>query len=128
MEKNFDAWNEEKKRVHADAENKLYHAQEVWWCALGTNIGFEQDGTGKGGERPVLILKGFSSQVCLIVPLTTSTKNNPYHRSLGKVSGKEAFVIISQLRLVYTKRLINKIGFIDRESFEAIRKAVKDFL
>lgn len=57
MQKDFDAWNENKKRLHVEGENKLYHKQEVWWCSLGVNVGFEQDGTGIDGQRPVLILK-----------------------------------------------------------------------
>ncbi|KKW10937.1 MAG: 2,4-dihydroxyhept-2-ene-1,7-dioic acid aldolase [Parcubacteria group bacterium GW2011_GWA2_49_9] len=128
MKKDFDAWNNNKKRIHADNENKLYHEREVWWCALGVNIGFEQDGTGIESDRPVLILKGFSSQVCLVVPLTTSKKKNPYHVSLGTIEDKIAFAIISQIRLIDTKRLINKIGFVDQVLFANVRKAVKGFL
>ena len=92
------------------------------------NVGFEQDGTGVDNERPVLILKGFSKQVCLVMPLTTSEKKNPYHASLGKVDGRNAFAIISQIRLIDTKRLINKIGFVEQKIFEKIRKAAKDLL
>ena len=128
MKKDFDGWNENKKQIHDKSENKIYHAREIWWCSLGTNIGFEQDGTGLDGQRPVLILKGFSKQVCLIVPLTTSTKKNPYHVSLGQVAGQESFAIISQVRLVDTKRFANKIGFLNQELFENTRKAVKDLL
>ena len=100
MQKDFDSWNKNKKRIHAENENKLYHEREVWWCSLGVNVGFEQDGTGVDNERPVLILKGFSKQVCLVMPLTTSEKKNPYHASLGKVDGRNAFAIISQIRLI----------------------------
>lgn len=128
MQKNFDIWNKNKKQIHTKNENKFYHEREVWWCSLGVNVGFEQDGTGSESERPVLILKGFSKQVCLVVPLTTSKKKNPYHFSLGKVDGRSAFAIISQIRLIDTKRLINKIGFIEHKIFEKIRKAAKDLL
>ncbi|MBI5005426.1 MAG: type II toxin-antitoxin system PemK/MazF family toxin [Candidatus Lloydbacteria bacterium] len=126
--KNFDVWNDRKKNIHKNGLGKLYSAREVWWCSLGINIGFEQDGTGKDNERPVLVMKGFSRQVCLIIPLTTSTKKNPYHVAIGEVDGKNAFAIISQIRLVDTKRLINKIGFIDKDLFDKIRKTVKDML
>ena len=78
MKKDFDEWNKHKKIVHFEGESRFYHKQDVWWCALGVNIGFEQDGTGNVGERPVLIINGFSKQVCLIVPLTTSKKENFY--------------------------------------------------
>lgn len=128
MQKDFDRWNENKKRIHAETSGKLYHKREVWWCSLGLNVGFEQDGVGPQGQRPVLILKGFSKDVCLIIPLTTSLKQNPYHVALGDVGGKEAFAIISQIRLVDTRRLINKIGYIGKDAFEHIRKTAKDIL
>ena len=124
--KDFDGWNGIKKIVDNTSQNKLYHKREVWWCYLGTNVGFEQDGTGPDRMRPVLIIKGFSTHVCIVVPLTTSKKKNPYHVFIGKVAKKEASVIISQIKLIDTKRLVNKIGYIDTDIFEAIRKAVKD--
>lgn len=129
MQKNFDTWNEHKKLIHNKSENRLYHEREVWWCSLGVNIGFEQDGSGPDNERPVLILKGFSKQVCLTMPLTTSQKKNPYHVFLGKIiDDRDSFAITSQIRLIDTKRLINKIGFVEQVVFEKIRKAIKNFL
>jgi mRNA-degrading endonuclease toxin of MazEF toxin-antitoxin module len=90
------------------------------------NVGFEQDGTGTGFERPVLIIRGFSAEVCLALPLTTSLKENPYHVSAGIVAGRQAYAIISQIRLIDTRRLVEKIGFIDKIDFTHIRKAVRD--
>lgn len=93
---------------------------------MGTNIGFEQDGRGTGFERPVLVLKGFSAYVCLVIPLTTSKKVNPYHVPIGMIAGKEAFAIISQLRLIDTKRLVEKIEYVPIDVFKVIQKAVRD--
>lgn len=69
-----------------------------------------------------------SKQVCLIVPLTTSVKKNPYHIPVGNIDGRDAFAIFSQLRLIDTKRLINKVAVIDKILFERIKKAAKDML
>ena len=128
MKKDFDGWNERKKRIHAGGGNKHYHEREVWWLSLGCNVGYEQDGAGEDFERPVLFLKGFSRFVCLVVPLTTSKKENPYHVSVGVVDGKQAVAIFSQLRLVDTRRLVNKVGMVDMRYFEAVRKAAKGML
>ena len=128
MLKDFDRWNEQKKRVDAQESGRLYRAREVWWCKLGINVGFEKDGTGVAHSRPVLVLKAFSAFVCLIVPLSTSTKKNRYYVSVGVIDGKEARAIISQVRLVDTRRLENKICVLDKKIFEAIKKAVKDLL
>jgi mRNA-degrading endonuclease toxin of MazEF toxin-antitoxin module len=75
-----------------------------------------------------VVVRGFSKAVCLVVPLTTSTKINKYHIALGEVDGKLASAIISQVRLVDTKRFIDKIGMLDKERFEAMKNAVKDLL
>ena len=127
MSKPFREWTENKIVINDLGTTKLYHTRDVWWCSLGVNIGFEQDGTGQEFQRPVLIVKGFSKQVCLVVPLTTSQKVNPYHIRIGDVDGKGASAIISQVRLIDTKRLINKIGVVDKTTFEQIKKAIKGF-
>ena len=57
MKKDFDKWNENKKSVNNSSKNKLYRSREIWWCTLGVNIGFEQDGTGDNYERPVLVFR-----------------------------------------------------------------------
>lgn len=126
--KNFEAWSTEKKRINDAETNKLYHEREIWWLSLGVNIGYEQDGTSNEYQRPVLVLTGFSKFVCLIVPLTTSQKKNPYHVALGLVDGKQAFAIISQLRLVDTRRFVNKVGMLEKSLFENVKSAVKAML
>ena len=92
------------------------------------NVGFEQDGEGKEYQRPVLIFKGFSKDTCLIFPLTTSISKHKMRIPVGIVDKNEASVIISQPKLIDTKRLVEKVGFLDKEIFETIRKAVKDIL
>jgi len=129
MQKDFDGWNEQKKKTDASDEYlPLYYEREVRWCQLGVNIGFEQDGTGRGYSRPVVILKGFSRHVCLVIPLTASMKKNKYHFALGEIEGVEASAIISQLRLIDTRRLDQHIGVVGKEIFNVMRKAVKDML
>jgi|SRR3989344_2079722 len=128
MQKDFDTWNNNKKQLHGTGENKLYHAREVWWCSLGVNIGFEQDGSGDEYQRPVLILKGLSKNTCLVIPLTTSPKKHRMRVPLGIVDGKQASALLSQIRIIDTKRLVNKVSFIDKEVFNNIRKAAKDML
>jgi len=73
-------------------------------------------------------LRGFSKDVCVVIPLTTSKKKSPYHVSTGKIAGRDAFAIISQIRLIDTRRFINRMQILDRSTFEKIRKAIKDLL
>ncbi len=128
MEKDFDGWNEIKKKIDIGHENKLYTVREIWWCSLGLNIGSEQNGTGPVFDRPVLILKGCSKNTCLVVPLTTSVKIHKTRVPIGLVDKKFASALISQMKVVDTKRLIDKIGFLDKNVFNNVRKIAKDFL
>lgn len=124
--KNFDEWNILKKSIDFSKTHKFYHEREVWWCSIGKNVGFEQDGSGERSLRPILVLKGFSKQVCIVLPLTTSSRQNPYYINIGEISSRNSFVIISQIKLIDTKRLVEKIGFLNKETFATIRKTVRD--
>lgn len=128
MEKYFTQWNTNKQDIHASGMRKFYHVREVWWCALGVNIGSEQDGSGDEYRRPVLILKGLSKDTCLIIPLTTSKQTHFLRPAIGMIGGKEAHALISQLRVIDTRRLVRKIEYLQIEKFEIIRKIARDML
>lgn len=124
--KDFDSWNLKKKELHEKSTGRFYHVREIWWCSLGTNIGFEQDGKDTNFQRPVLVVKSFSKETCLFIPLTTSRKRNKYRLSIGQVANKESFAILSQIKVVDTKRFTDKIYTLDKEIFELIRKSIRD--
>mgnify|MGYP003394042329 CR=1 FL=1 len=127
MKKDFDKWNKIKKRTDAE-QPRLYTVREIWWCRFGINIGTEQDGRGDNFLRPALILRGFGPDACLVVPLTTSTRDHPLRVSVGMVDGRPARANLSQLRVVDTRRLVEKIGFLEKEIFTRIRKTAKGLL
>lgn len=126
--KEFDIWNSKKKEINEKGENKYYHPRDIWWCKLGLNIGFEQDGKDEEFQRPVLILRGFGKNTCVVVPLTTSDQIHKYRILIGLVDGKEAKAIISQIRVVDTKRFVEKIDVLDKAIFSTIIKSIKDLL
>ena len=128
LNKNFSEWNTQKQVIHNSGINKLYGVREIWWCNLGVNIGCEQDGTKAEKSRPVLILKGLSKNTCFAIPLTTSLSKHPLRIFLGEIDGRNASAIISQIRVVDTKRLFRKIKKLNKEKFEEIRKAVKNLI
>ena len=128
MLKDFDSWNQKKKIIDKRNGTKFYHSRDIWWCALGVNVGFEQDGKNENFLRPVLIIKGLSQETCLIAPLTASKLNQRYRISIGAINGKEAKVVLSQIRVVDVKRLMEKILRLDEINFETIKKSLRDFL
>jgi mRNA-degrading endonuclease toxin of MazEF toxin-antitoxin module len=128
MQKDFDRWNEFKKHINNRSNVPFCHDRELWWCAVGLNVGFEQDGSGKEYARPVLILKSLSRETFIAVPLTTSPKRHPLRPSIGKVEKKEARALLSQVRVIDTRRLIRKIGHLDKMIFASLRKTARDML
>src|SRR3989344_6049541 len=127
MNKDFDKWNKVKKETNTE-KPRLYTVREVWWCQLGVNIGTEQDGSGERFLRPAVILRGFGPDACLVIPLTTSTRKHPLRVSVGAVEGRSARANLSQIRVVDTRRLVEKIGFLEKELFANIRKTARGLL
>jgi mRNA interferase MazF len=125
MEKDFDGWNSKKKHINDHAVAPFYHKREIWWCSLGVNVGFEQDGTGTNYDRPVLVIQGFNAHVFFGVALTGKKKQGRYYVPIGDVEGREASVILSQARLIDTKRLIKKAGTLDTDMFDRVCEELK---
>ena len=120
MAKDFDQWNKRKKALNERAFEDFVHDREVWWCALGVNIGVEADGKHETFERPVLVLRKFNRDSVLVVCLTSrANAENPYHIPYTH-EGRHYAAVISQVRLVSTKRLIRKIFAMSADNFELI--------
>ena len=122
--KDFDKWNKIKKDIDNKGIHKWCRERDVWWYSLGENIGYEQNGKDKNYSRPVLVLKIFSKSICLIVPLTTSTKINKYHIKINNINNQNSVVIFSQIRLIDTKRLEEKITKVNKEDFLKIKNSI----
>src|SRR3990167_8549365 len=102
--KNFKNWHKIKHYLHNKKERPFFHEGEVWFCSLGENIGFEQDGRGKEFMRPVIILKKFNNEVLWGVPLTKNTKAGKYYFTFT-LKNMASTAILSQIRLIDAKRL-----------------------
>jgi mRNA-degrading endonuclease toxin of MazEF toxin-antitoxin module len=107
--KDFDKWNEQKKKIDTKANFLLIHEREIWWSSAGLNIGDEENGTNQDFERPVLIIKKFNNRVCLVLPLTTQ-KGHPNFYFEIYYENQSGFVILSQLKLISVKRLKRQIS------------------
>jgi mRNA interferase MazF len=126
MKKDFDNWNTEKKNLNSNEKFPFYKEREIWWCSIGVNVGFEQDGTGDNFDRPVLVIKGFIKNTFLSIGLTGKKKIGKYYFYLGKIEDRDSTAILSQIRLVDTKRLIKKIITLDEETFSKLQEAIKE--
>ena len=123
--KNFDDWNQKKKNLDGLAYGPFCKEGEVWFTSIGLNIGDEEDGKNMEFERPVLVLRKFNKNIFVGVPLSSVAKpNNKYYVTI-RMNGKEASVIISQVRLYSAKRLRRRMAIIDNKQLLSVVRAAQ---
>lgn len=128
--KNHDGWNVLKKTLDRQTSPRTvyFHKREVWYCSIGHNVGFEEDGKGEDYSRPVVIIKRCGANLFIGIPLTSQVKTEKYYFGTGNVNGRSATAMIAQIRLFSSKRLINKIDTISMPVFTALKKAARNFI
>lgn len=121
MQKDFDAWNKEKKLVNEKliSRHLFFYAREIWWCSAGLNVGVEADGKNGNFERPMLIIKKFNAHMVWVLPLTAKERRNKYFYEI-KHQTVRSWVVLSQIKTISTKRLLRKMGFISESDFKEI--------
>jgi mRNA interferase MazF len=133
VEKDYEAWTPLKRTLNNSGDPRLFfHEREVWYCHLGENVGFEQDGRGDQFLRPAVILRKFNNDICWAVPLTRVQKDLPFYFTFNLQSdgadNQRSTAVLSQLRLIDTKRLRRMIGYISEDDFGALKKKLKALL
>lgn len=103
----FNNWNEEKQRIDTEdlMDEIIPKEGEVWVCAIGKNVGREQNGSPGNFSRPVLIIKKFNRKMFWGVPLTTKQKDLDHYFNFTDPFGEKVALITAQIRLLSTKRL-----------------------
>ena len=127
MDSEFDNWNIRKKKLNASRRAVHFHEREVWFCAIGKNIGFEQNGKHAIFERPVLIIRKFNQYIFLGVPVTSSAKKNRYHYSVVH-RNKPYTMLLSQVRLFDQRRLRRKITTLSVVDCNRVKDKIKKLL
>ncbi len=119
-------WHKEKRRINNAHDRVFYNEREVWFCHLGENVGFEQDGRGDTYLRPVIILKKFNNEICWAIPLTKRVKpNRPFNFVLSFHKGVRSTALLSQIRLVDVKRLKYKVGTVSLSNFTSLKEKIR---
>lgn len=125
--KRFDEWNTEKRRLHNHGRQTGVKTGELWWCAVGENIGVEINGKGEVFTRPVLVLKKLSKFGFMGIPLTSQAHEGSWYVKF-RFKGKDEYAVLAQLRNLSVKRLYRKMGEVDDTDMKRIRDGVVTFL
>lgn len=79
-------------------------------------------------ERPVLVLKRYHVETCLVLPLSSKAKTGSYYMSFKNQYGEVGIMNFSQVRSISTKRFIRMIGKMNDGDFERARIHLKKLL
>lgn len=121
-------WARLKFVIHTKPEITFYFRErEIWWANLGANIGYEEEGKNDNFERPILVFKKFNRFILWAVPLTSKNKDGKYYYQI-EYKGQKFSIILSQLRVISSKRLSRKVRTISEKDFYKIKKAIKELI
>jgi mRNA interferase MazF len=126
--KDYISWHEEKSQLQDTKLRPGFYEREVWFCIMGTNVGYEQDGRGPRFLRPVVVIKKFNKEVLWALPLTTKEKTGKYYFSFQLGDEGVSTAILSQLKLIDAKRLEYKIGNISKSDFKSLKLKLTQLL
>lgn len=127
-DKDYSGWHTIKTVVNNDKARPRFHEREIWFATLGANVGFEQDGRGEKYLRPVVVIRKFNNEVCLAVPLTKNQKKGIHYYTFSYEDGIISTAILSQVRLIDSKRLNYKSGYIPLEDFRKLKEKLKQLI
>lgn len=125
MQKDFDKWNAKKKEIDNDHTGVYIQTKQIWWCSIGLNIGSEQNGHGDHFERPVIIIRKYTTDTFLCLPFTSKEKLGNY---FYKINDTLSSVILSQARVLDRKRLTRFIGLISHKEFHDLIERYKNLI
>jgi mRNA interferase MazF len=123
MEKDFNSWNKLKQDLDKSHKSPTFKQREIWWCHLGLNIGHEENGKGDLYKRPVLIVKKFNNRLFWGLPLTTQIKDKNYYHKIN-FKNKEQCLMLSQFKVLESRRLTTIMGTIGKNQFSDIKKVL----
>jgi len=125
--KDYDSWTEYKKKLDQNGFRGYFREREIWWCALGVNVGSEQDGKNESFERPVLIVKKARFDLALVVPISSKISAQS-DRINVRLLGDQSQLLLTQMRIVSQNRLLRRAGYLKKDIFHVVILELIKFL
>jgi len=119
--KYFETWMPKKKELDAKSHRApLVSEGDIWWAALGENVGSEVNGKSTLFSRPVIIYKKLAHGFYFVIPTTTKEKQGSWyvpfrHKEVNNMA------CLHQARALDYRRLYGRIGRLDDEDIARIK-------
>lgn len=121
MLKRFLEWIGLKEKIHKKSKGpRFFKEGDIWWCAVGENIGVEINGKGATFTRPVFVYKKLSREGFLGIPLSTQLKQGSWYVSIT-FQDKHICANMAQARVFSAARMSEKMGALDEGDMTKIK-------
>jgi mRNA interferase MazF len=127
MEKDFNQWSVKKQKLDKRINLPFTNERDVFWCSIGINIGDEENGKDESFSRPVLIFKKFNENLFWGIPMSSKIKDNKYYVQVN-FKDQVSSIMISHLRLYDVKRLIIRMGKLQKSEYNKIILSIINLL
>ena len=115
-----------KTKIENEGIAPIFHVRDIWWCALGANIGVEEDGKNEFHERPILVLRKYNDESLFVLPMSKQKKIGIHYCSFIQ-NEVESFVLMSQAKYISSKRLLRRMSRLNVETFESVNEAYNEY-
>ena len=114
-------WSQKKIALQNKKMQPSFKEGEIWWVAVGENVGIEINGKTGAFSRPVLILKKYSKEGFFGVPLTSQTHSGAWYFHFTFM-GNDSYAALTQGRIMSVYRLYENIGEIPKSLLKIIQR------
>ncbi len=117
--KHFSIWMPLKEKIHYASREWKFREREIWWMAIGENVGTEINGKGNNFLRPILIIRKYGPGGFFGVPLSSQKHKGMWYTNF-KLKDSEQCALLSQAGSFCSYRLYGYIGRVLKNDFEEI--------
>lgn len=121
--KDFNGWIILKEKLHKTRQPRTVSEGDIWWCAVGENVGVEINGKGHLFARPVLVLVKFGKYSFMGIPLTSKKHEGSWYVSFN-FKEKQETAVLAQIETVSVARLYRKMGTVPDTDLDAVRNGL----
>ncbi|MEK7562503.1 MAG: type II toxin-antitoxin system PemK/MazF family toxin [Patescibacteria group bacterium] len=127
MEKDFDKWNNIKKKLEKINKKFFFKEGEIWWMSVGVNIANESCGKGEIFRRPVLVFRKLSGNCFIGLPLSSREKIGSWFIDIS-INNQKRYVLLYQIKMFSTNRFESRLATIDDNDFKKVKEKLEQLL
>ena len=119
--KRFLEWIWLKEKLHEQAHRPPFVSEgDMWWTAIGENVGSEINGKSEQFSRPVIIFKKLAHGFYFVIPTSTKARTGSWYVPF-RHKERDMVACLHQARALDYRRLSSKLGTMDDEDLTRVR-------